>query len=45
MLKDRIVEMLKKKCVREQQEVIRLRWKKAELERLIQQKKEEKSAY
>lgn len=45
MIKDRIIEMLKKKSVRERQEVIRLRWKKAELERLLQQKKQEKSAY
>lgn len=39
MIRDKIIEMLKKKSVREQQEVIRLRWKKAELERLINQKK------
>ena len=39
MIRDKIIEMLKKKSVREQQEVIQLRWKKAELERLINQKK------
>lgn len=45
MIKDKILEMLKKKSGCERQEVIRLRWKKAELERLLQQKKQEKSAY
>lgn len=43
MIKDKLLQILKKKSLARQQEVIQLRWKKAELERLIQQKKQEKS--
>lgn len=39
MIKEKIVEMLKQKSVREQHKVTKLRWQKAELERLIDQKK------
>lgn len=45
MVKEKILQIIKKKFVARQQEVIQLRWKKAELERLLQQKKQEKTAY
>lgn len=39
MIKDKIAEMLKQKSLREQHKVTKLRWQKAELERLIYLKK------
>lgn len=39
MIRDKIIEMLKQKSIREQHKVTKLRWQKAELERLIDQKK------
>lgn len=39
MIKEKIIEMLKQKSILEQHKVIKLRWQKAELERLIDQKK------
>ena len=42
MIKEKIIEMLKKKSHREQHKVTKLRWQKAELERLIDQKKNRK---
>lgn len=39
MIKEKIIEMLKKKSHREQHKVTKLRWQKAELERLIYLKK------
>lgn len=39
MITEKILEMLKQKSIREQHKVIKLRWQKAELERLIDLKK------
>lgn len=39
MIRDKIIEMLKQKSIREHHKVTKLRWQKAELERLIDQKK------
>jgi hypothetical protein len=39
MIKEKIIEILKQKSVREQHNVTKLRWQKAELERLINLKK------
>ena len=41
MLKEFIYQILSKKRDKEQHEVIKLRWKKAELERLLEQRKKE----
>ncbi len=39
MIRDKIIEMLRQKSLREHHKVTKLRWQKAELERLIDQKK------
>ena len=45
MIRALIYKYLKRKRDKEQHEVIKLRWKKAELERLLEQRKNEVKLY